>query len=847
MVRTGAMAAASGGRLHRGELPARLVSLGVIVAVALLLHLVPATGRSPGVVGILAISVAFAAAQMVSINLPLGGDRYVLDVSEVPLLIALAIADPVIVVLARLAGEAVAFLVDRPPPKRWVFNLAQGAMEVSLAAALWHLMGGMSDPDSAQGIAALGLAVVISMSIGTIIVGVVISMVTGQSQAAVVRSAILATTITASYALIVVGFVTLGPILLPFLIAPGGLIFYVIHSQGETTRHYDELRAVDALSQQLALRPVDETDESLAQVVLQIRSAIAADRALLLIEGGSFEGAHRPGDEERDPVIEEALLSVASDMAVPANTPTIASGSRAQRLVALGIGQALVVHFDRESISGSLVLARSTTLRGYDKRSLDLAAMLCERLVTHLTQRALELEQQRRSRFDELTGSLNRAGFEAALTATIDADEDDELTVAMIGIDRFREINDSLGHDVGDDLLRTVAGCLRRRVGESGSVARYSGDQFCILFRRDTDAAQRLVRSVIDSIGNLTLPGEVQVHVTVTAGLASVTGTAVSAEIIPRQAEIAMYHAKRKNMRTAVYDDDLDHQSASRLQLADELRAAVHSGQLEVWFQPKLDLGSRMVVGVEALVRWLHPERGYVPPDVFVPVAERGGFIRELSNHVTSRALGAIRSWRDAGLDLTAAVNLSARDLLDPSLPRRFSELLSQHGLSGSSLRVEITETMAMTDRETSLRVLRRLSEMGIGIAVDDYGTGYSSLSYLTDLPIDEIKIDRRFVAAMADDPRSETIVRSTVRLGHDLGFVVVAEGVETEDGINRLASMGCDLIQGYAVARPVTDQTLLSWLLDTDQPFRAPAWPGPFEGSLDGLLEPISGLDDDR
>ena len=246
-------------------------------------------------------------------------------------------------------------------------------------------------------------------------------------------------------------------------------------------------------------------------------------------------------------------------------------------------------------------------------------------------------------------------------------------------------------------------------------------------------------------------------------------------------------------------------------------------------------------------MRWMHPDRGFVPPDLFVPVAERGGFIRELSDFVCEQALRDARSWYQAGLDLSVSVNLSARDLLDPTLPGRFNEFLVRNELPGSLLRVEITETTALTDVETSLRVLRRLAEMGVGISVDDYGTGYSSLSYLTDLPIDEIKVDQRFVKHIDEDQRDETIVRSTVRLGHDLGLTVVAEGVESAGGLERLTSMGCDAVQGYAIARPLTEQALRAWLDDPAHAYRPRRRATAVGGGLDTLLETTITDEDER
>jgi EAL domain-containing protein (putative c-di-GMP-specific phosphodiesterase class I) len=279
-----------------------------------------------------------------------------------------------------------------------------------------------------------------------------------------------------------------------------------------------------------------------------------------------------------------------------------------------------------------------------------------------------------------------------------------------------------------------------------------------------------------------------------------------------RCADVAMYVAKRAGDDHAVYSADQDRHSAERLALIGELRSAIEDNQLIMHYQPKVDFVRGQLVGVEALVRWQHPQRGIVGPNEFIPLAEQTGLIRPLGTWVLGEALRQQNAWREAGLDIVIAVNMSTQNLNDP-LPEQIRDLLARWGTPAGRLRIEITESALMADPERAMGVLFRLREMGVRIAIDDFGTGYSSLSYLKRLPVDEIKIDRSFVHNMAVDDDDKAIVRSTIMLGHDLGLTVVAEGMEDGATWDLLADLGCDVAQGYFVARPMAPKQLVTWL----------------------------------
>jgi diguanylate cyclase (GGDEF)-like protein len=419
---------------------------------------------------------------------------------------------------------------------------------------------------------------------------------------------------------------------------------------------------------------------------------------------------------------------------------------------------------------------------------------------------------------DELTGLPNRVRFQQGVKAAL-LDEGDGgrgVAVLLIDLDRFKEINDTLGHHHGDALLQQVGPRLQEVLPESGMAARLGGDEFAILLRpARTDLmavmadAERL-RATFDS--GFHVHGVV-LDVGASIGVAIHPEHGDDVETLMQRADVAMYRAKEAHTGVEVYDAGDDHHNLGRLAMAGELRVALERDELVLHYQPKLDLETGLVEQVEALVRWRHPQRGLVPPNDFIPLAEHTGLIRPMTKLVIEKALAQCAEWRRAGLHLRVAVNLSTRSLLDAALPGEVLRMLDAHGLEPQYLTLEITESILMADPERSARILSSLSEMGVHLALDDFGTGYSSLSYLKRLPVDELKIDGSFVKNMARDPDDAMIVRSTVQMARGLGRVVVAEGVEDEITLNRLRGFGCQMAQGYGISRPLPAVALEQWV----------------------------------
>ena len=426
-------------------------------------------------------------------------------------------------------------------------------------------------------------------------------------------------------------------------------------------------------------------------------------------------------------------------------------------------------------------------------------------------------ELRHQATHDPLTGLPNRVALHDQGERCLAASRREHTLAALllIDLDRFKEVNDTLGHDHGDELLVEVSGRLRSALRRGDVLARLGGDEFAVLTpnlpHRGAlgEVATRLHAALIR-------PFEVR---GVAVELGGSIGIAIHGQhgddmtTLLRRADVAMYEAKREHTHIETYDAERDPYSADRLTLLAQLRTAIDGNQLELHFQPKVRLEGRDVIGVEALVRWNHPERGLLPPVAFLPLAESTGMMADITRWVLDAALAQCAAWREEGIDLPIAVNLAAANVADRSLPDLVASLLARHGVPGDRLECEISEDTVMADPRRASENLQRLRTLGVRMSLDDFGTGHSSLSYLKRLPLDEVKIDRSFVAGMADDASDAAIVRSTIDIARHLGLSVVAEGVETEETLGALSDLRCDIAQGYLLSRPMPADEVGDWL----------------------------------
>ncbi len=422
---------------------------------------------------------------------------------------------------------------------------------------------------------------------------------------------------------------------------------------------------------------------------------------------------------------------------------------------------------------------------------------------------------------DSLTSLPNRVLLQDRLAQAIRTAKRDEHSAALLlsDLDRFKEVNDTLGHHYGDLLLQQVAVRLRSVLRDSDTVARLGGDEFAILLPDVTDQDQIILTAnkIVTAIAAPFIFEDQNIHIGISIGVAICPGDSDKPSTLMRQADVAMYVAKRSNTDIAFYKPELDEHSIKRLSMAGELRRALQQKQLVVHYQPNIDLRQNRVVGVEALVRWQHPEKGLILPDEFIPLAEHSGHIRELTAFVLEESLQQLHLWNSTGLTLQMSVNLSGRSLHDSELCDHIAKLLEQWQIKPEHLQLEITERALMYDPIQANQTLSQLDAMGIKLSIDDFGTGYSSLAYLKQLPIHEIKIDKSFVSAMLEQDADKVIVRSTIDLAHNMGHQVIAEGVDSEAVLELLKEMGCDLAQGYHINKPSPAEELRQWLLHCD------------------------------
>jgi diguanylate cyclase (GGDEF)-like protein len=448
-------------------------------------------------------------------------------------------------------------------------------------------------------------------------------------------------------------------------------------------------------------------------------------------------------------------------------------------------------------------------------------------------------EQERLARLDPLTGLVNRKALVAEVADQAAAHTeraaagaaDRRFALLLLDLDRFKHVNDTLGHAVGDRLLVEVGRRLARTVRPQDLVARLGGDEFAILAPRlvDPEQARTLARQVAGALTEPVWLDGLPLDVGGSIGIALYPDQGADFATLMRHADVAMYDAKHRGDAVAVYAAEVDHNSAERLSLLGDLRRALESpaarDQISMYYQPQVEIATGEVVGVEALLRWHHPRRGLVNPEELTKVAEHSGVMRLLTRRVVEDVVEQLAMWAKAGVCLRAAVNVSVRDLHTPEIVDQIAELMARHGLPPSQLQLEITEGALMADPRRVLATIDRLDRLGVAIALDDFGTGYSSMQHLRRLPLSEVKVDRSFVLGMAGDADDAAIVRSVIELANGLGMRVVAEGVEDERTWRLLHAAGCHVAQGWFFAQPLPAAKLVDWV-DRYQPLRPTAPP---------------------
>jgi diguanylate cyclase (GGDEF)-like protein len=764
---------------------------------------------------VVVIAVLFAISEVTKFHFELRRQALSVSISDLPLVLGLFLVPPPLLLLARLAPAVVVMVARRTAPATLAFNLGLFTAETSVATSLFALL----HPPEALGLSSWGAAFVVVVVVDALGAAAVVAAITVtqgppsrltvvQMLTSVVVSGLLGGTV-AVMSLQVVHHSRFGLVLLGVLVA----VIAVSHrAYYRLLRRHADLNQLFAYTQTLGA--AQSKDGVVSELLSQSRELLQAESAELV----------EPVVSRIAPPPDDVRLQV--PQVIPRGTRDL---TQRRWLAETGLKDALTVPMkDQDEVIGVLQvgnrLGSASSFTADDLR-------LLQTLVAHaeaLWHNARLLDKLRHdAQHDSLTGLGNRALFLEELSQLLaSVDGSGELgAVLLLDLDRFKEVNDALGHPVGDTLLEMVAIRLVAHVPAGAVVARLGGDEFTILLPRcrsaeDAMATARAVRAA------LTGPFEVNgtfLEVGASVGVAIVPLDGTDPATVLRRADVAMYDAKRATSGVVRYKPTHDQRSTDLLEMAGELRQAIEREQIVMHYQPKASLRTGRVVGFEALARWCHPERGVVMPDVFIPLAEQTGLVGELTYSAITQALRDCRTWLDVVPGIGVSVNLSPRRLLEPDLPAVVADSLAAAEVPADLLTLEITESSIMSDPAASIRALHQLRDLGVHLSVDDFGTGYSSLAYLKELPIHEVKIDKSFISPMHQDRTAAAIVRAVVDLAHTLALNVVAEGVEEEATVTALTEVGCDVQQGYALGRPLPADAVRPWLRDRRDARRRP------------------------
>ena len=770
----------------------------------------------------LAITALFAGAEIAYVSVEFRRQTYSFTVAGIPLVLGLLSCPIWAVIAARVAGAAVVLVAQRLPSAKLAYNLAAFAFETALAGTLLHALGDGHTTLTLTGASTVyGTLLFVDLLMSSLLLSVI--RIHG---AAISRGDITATLLPAvafnivslAYALVAVVLLEYGPlgwILLGALSAIAATA-YRAHTV-LAARHQSLAQVSEFVGENLG---VENVEQLAGRRIARVRTLLRAASAQVILTGNDGDGDLVLSVDDADNVTVTTALTRESDWLAARvrehdEAVLLARGTKdpglRRWLHSRGVRDAIMVPVSYgDELRGTLtVTGRLADHATFTPDDVTLLKTLAGHLGVALRSSRLLQRLRHDATHDVLTGLANRALLQETLDAAL-RHREHTMSVWLLDLDGFKEVNDALGHDVGDRLLQVVGDRLLAGVPAGATVARLGGDEFAILLcgPRPGSAPVDIVglaQALATAVAVPVCFDEATLSVEASIGVASTADGSKPHDLL-RHADTAMYAAKAAKSSVQRYTTELDRGRGERLALVADLRVALERDELAVLFQPKVDLRARRVCGAEALVRWHHPRLGLLSPDVFIPIAESTGLIEPLTHLVLATALSACRNWRDHRLDVAVAVNLSARVVNNPQLPATIAAALHQAGLPPQALILEITESSVMADADATVPILTELSRVGVVLSLDDFGTGYSSLAYLQRLPVQEVKIDKSFVTGLgtaADDHASEALIRSIVSLGESFHLRIVAEGVEDAATMERLAALGCDTVQGYYLGRP--------------------------------------------
>ncbi|MCO7218370.1 EAL domain-containing protein [Klenkia sp. PcliD-1-E] len=780
------------------------------------------------------LAALFAATEACVMHIQTGREAQTVSVSELVVVLGLFYAAPAELVAGNLLGSAVILLVHRRSSVlKTLWNMASLSLQMVVAITVFRVLNNAGDATHWLAWVAACAGCLVANRVSVLAVAGVMAIYDGAPPLAPLLREVVtgdpASPVVVTLGLIAATSLAATPAAVVLLLVMGAGLLIGYRAYAALSDRHLSLERLYRFTQAISSSP--EVDEVLRSVLAEAKDLLHAEHAEAVFvgaEGGALARVRLgpTGRLTRSEDLPGAAEQWLLDQVMQEGTSlTVPRGTRDTDERAW-----LEVHGARDAVavplrSGAGVLGAIivTDRLGEVRTFEDGDVLMLETVATHANvalQNGELISQLRHDALhDALTGLPNRALLQRRLAALL-GDGGPGRTpagaVVILDLNGFKDVNDTLGHHQGDLLLVEVGARLRTCVGADGLVVRLGGDEFAVLLEgADEGAALEAGRRILGELRTPVLLDGVEVEVSGSLGIALSPQHATDPAALLKRADVAMYEAKRTGEGLRLYEAHLDPNDVNRLALVAELRAALTTDDIQVHVQPQGRTENGRVCSVEALVRWNHPTRGRISPEEFIPIAERSGLIGALTTRVLDASLAAVAHWRRSGHDLSIAVNLSSRSLLDPGLVDEVAQLLSHHGVPPVALTLEVTEGSVMADPTRAISLLRELRQLGVRLSVDDFGTGYSSLSYLQRLPIDEVKIDKSFVADMLHRPGDTSIVRAVADLGRNLGLDVVAEGVEDQDTWDALTELGVHLIQGWHLARPMPVDALLSWLDD--------------------------------
>ena len=819
---------------HRAARPTRrvialtgvLAAVGTIMFVAVLRH--PAHPPLTLYIPWWLLAILFGAAEVWVFHLQFGREAKSISISEVPLILGLFYAAPGPLMLGRVLGPAVVIVLwRRQTPLKAALNICLFYANGAVAIFTFRLFGAGSVSDGPRTWIAAVAAATLSIGVDLLVLSLILRWYTGSARTDSIKGSLAGLSIAAGSS--VVGIVSvltlrLGPLAAIPLALAGAVLMIGYRSYSALADRHTSLEKLFRFSRELNGAPA--TTEVLPAVLEQARQLMRAEVAeVLRFSGGAastpaaslwrYDGQRVVTDAgDRTALSQRLVQALILDGEAVLLTHAQPTASAFLRSRAAGEAVVAPLTVEGETVGVLAVYDRLGEVRGFADSDVRLLQTVANHASVALHNEMLIGRLRHDALHDALTGLPNRSHLTALATSAVARAAAGKSRVAMMIIDLngFKIVNDTLGHHVGDQLICEVAARFLAAAGPGVTVARLGGDEFAVLVEPAEGDAMAVAAIMIDALTAPVLIGEDRLHLSGAVGIAIAPDHATAVGDLLKRADIAMYAAKNGAESAVVYRPDIDVNDPSLLSLMGELREALTNGEIDIEVEPVTDLRGGRIIAAEALVRWHHPTRGTLRPDAFLPLAERNGLIVPLTELVLNRAVAACAAWRSGGLNAGISVNLSARSLLDRTLPGTVADVLRRHRLPAHLLTLEITESIVISDADRAIGLLAELRALGVRLALDDFGTGYSSLTYLSALPIQQLKIDRSFVTRIMESARDAAIVTSLIDLAHHLGLQVIAEGIEDAEVADRLRRLGCEYGQGYFFSMSMAPELLPAW-----------------------------------